>query len=258
MSFFEDIGNNRVQFFDQKIRYVSDINEDMWFCLSDACFSFGYKKPDTINKDKNIVKYIRQLKDLNVTHTIKGNTETRYISEPGLYMLILRSNKPLPMQFVTWICQDVIISTRQTGAYCIPDEARKSTNVAELLTTLETLKKENERLRRDLKKEIYPNGGLVYVIEHETVDRGIVYRIGMTKNMNKRKSSHDTHTLHRNKVVHMVKYDPPNKLEMSVRAALYDYRYMNRRDFYMCPLETIIRIMDMCYKNLKSCEQVEA
>lgn len=43
--------------------------------------------------------------------------ETRCVSEPGLYSLIIRSRKPQAKEFKRWITHDVIPSIRKHGAY---------------------------------------------------------------------------------------------------------------------------------------------
>lgn len=44
------------------------------------------------------------------------------INEPGLYAVILRSDKPEAKQFKRWVTHDVLPSIRKTGAYGVPPE----------------------------------------------------------------------------------------------------------------------------------------
>ena len=48
--------------------------------------------------------------------TMNGST---YLTESGLYYVLMRSNKPEALDFQNWICQDVIPSIRKTGQYVI-------------------------------------------------------------------------------------------------------------------------------------------
>ncbi|MBT0716655.1 hypothetical protein DOLIC_00134 [Dolichomitus sp. PSUC_FEM 10030005] len=47
---------------------------------------------------------------------------TVFISEPGLYSLVLRSKKPETEKFTGWICEDVLPSIRRIGTYRIEKE----------------------------------------------------------------------------------------------------------------------------------------
>ncbi|MFR8578948.1 Bro-N domain-containing protein [Bilophila wadsworthia] len=46
--------------------------------------------------------------------------DSRIISEPGLYSLVLRSRKPEAKAFKRWIVHEVIPSIRRTGGYDAP------------------------------------------------------------------------------------------------------------------------------------------
>ncbi len=72
----------------------------------------------------------------------------------------------------------------------------------------EKIKRENVKMRGDLKKETFPTGGLVYVIDYSAEDHE-VYRIGKTNDMRSRKKIYDTHTLHKHKVVYLQETDCP-------------------------------------------------
>ena len=71
-------------------------------------------------------------------------------------------------------------------------------------------------MKNELKKNKYPDGGIVYVIDYSTTNTEY-YRIGMTGNMNKRKRIYDSHSLYKRNVVHTVKTKCPIRLEFSFR-----------------------------------------
>ena len=50
---------------------------------------------------------------------------TNFISESGLYTLILRSNKPEAKKFKRWITHEVIPSIRKTGSYSIASRQKR-------------------------------------------------------------------------------------------------------------------------------------
>jgi prophage antirepressor-like protein len=49
--------------------------------------------------------------------TNKGVRQMTFLTEPGLYKLILRSDKPEAIKFQEWICEDVLPTLRKTGQY---------------------------------------------------------------------------------------------------------------------------------------------
>jgi prophage antirepressor-like protein len=56
-------------------------------------------------------------KGVHKTHTLGGEQAVTIISEPGLYRLIGRSNKPAAKAFNRWLCHDVLPAIRKTGRY---------------------------------------------------------------------------------------------------------------------------------------------
>ena len=61
---------------------------------------------------------------VDIIHTLNDSTglrrDSRIISEPGLYSLVLRSRKPEAKAFKRWIVHEVIPSIRRTGGYGAP------------------------------------------------------------------------------------------------------------------------------------------
>src|SRR5262249_11188522 len=55
----------------------------------------------------------------DVTDTIGRVQRTLVVNEPGLYRLILRSNKPDAEKFQDWICREVLPSIRKTGRFSV-------------------------------------------------------------------------------------------------------------------------------------------
>ena len=118
------------------------------------------------------------------------------------------------------------------------------------------IKEENAIIIKDLKKEIFPKGGLVYVIDYST-EKKEIYRIGMTNNMEIRKKLYDTHTLHKHDVSFLKETDCPIKLETCVRAMLYDYRYKDKKDFYICSLSKIKKAFTYCLKSITCINKIK-
>lgn len=94
-----------------EIRTVMKDGEPM-FCLVDICKSLEISNPS---------KVAQRLDDDERTKFELGRAgETNFITESGLYAVILRSDKPNARKFRKWITSEVLPSIRKTGAYGKP------------------------------------------------------------------------------------------------------------------------------------------
>ncbi len=94
-----------------EIRTVMKDGEPM-FCLIDICRALEISNPS---------KVAQRLDDDERTKFELGRAgETNFITESGLYAVILRSDKPNARKFRKWITSEVLPSIRKTGAYGKP------------------------------------------------------------------------------------------------------------------------------------------
>jgi hypothetical protein len=123
-----------------------------------------------------------------------------------------------------------------------------------LLQQINYLQKQTKTMEANLKKDKYPDGALVYIMDYSDDDTTLpgIYRLGMTKNLKFRKQVYDTHTLNKKKIVHYEVIDDPVRLEYCMQSMLYKYRYKDNKDFYVCSLAVIKRAFKKCLESLKS------
>ena len=102
----ENLGEVRVIFID---------NEPL-FCLSDICRALGLTTPAAV---ANAIKAEFELGELNSYSfdTGFGVKEFTMITEPQLYFVLMRSDKPTAKEFRKWVNTEVLPSIRKTGAY---------------------------------------------------------------------------------------------------------------------------------------------
>lgn len=94
-----------------EIRTVMKDGEPM-FCLVDICKALEISNPS---------KVAQRLDDDERTKFELGRAgETNFITESGLYAVILRSDKPNARKFRKWITSEVLPSIRKTGSYGKP------------------------------------------------------------------------------------------------------------------------------------------
>jgi prophage antirepressor-like protein len=239
---------NTINFEKHKIIVIIDDNNVVWFNAKQICISLEYKHPKQtiINNVEKIDKI--QLKNMNINFKMQQQPDSIYINESGLYTLLITSKNIKSKKFIKWITNDVLPKLRQKNIFS-PDE-----NITKLLKKINELESKNKLLQHDLKLEKFPDGAMVYVIEDTDTDGEIYYRIGKTDNMNKRIKIHNTHSIHNKKVVHYVELLCPLQLETCVRSMLYKYRYKNKKDYFKCELNKIIKAFNKCIESIKCVE----
>lgn len=107
---------NELQIFNNEefgaIRTITKDNEPM-FCLTDICKALEIKNATDVAKRLDADELTR----LN----LGGQSgEANFVTESGLYAVILRSDKPNAKKFRKWVTSEVLPSIRKTGAYGKP------------------------------------------------------------------------------------------------------------------------------------------
>lgn len=122
--------------------------DGLWWVLRDVCRVLGLAEPHRVAS-----RLDDDEKGRTLMTTPGGTQEVTIINEPGLYAVILRSDKPEAKDFKRWVTHDVLPSIRRTGAYGVPPERLAQLN--ELQARLEEwrgLANEFERLARESRK----------------------------------------------------------------------------------------------------------
>ena len=104
--------NSSIQIFNYNTHEVRTVNKDgeIWFIAKDVCdvLEIGTEQIRRLEDDE---------KGLHKTQTLGGIQEMSIISEPGLYDLVLRSNKPEAKQFSRWVRHELLPQVLRTGTY---------------------------------------------------------------------------------------------------------------------------------------------
>lgn len=247
-SILSTIENNYIKFENNTIHIIIDNDNKLWFNANDAAKAIGYiDKKDAIKRHVDTIDKI-QKKNINCKK-IKGHPQTLYLTEGGLYSLILTSKLPKAKKFSNWVTHEVLPTIRKYGQY----KLKKKMNY--IMNKINFLEEENKKMKNLLKKNKYPKGGMVYVIDYSD-SKNSIYRIGMTGNMTKRKQLYDTHMLHKKEIRIMQETKCPIRLESCIKAMLYDYRYKDKKDFYLCNIKIIKKAFSTCVKSIKCMNQI--
>jgi anti-repressor protein len=94
----------------KEVRVIKDNEGNPWWIASDVCEIIGLS---------NTTEALRNLDDdeKSTLRISEGGPERNIINEPGLYLLIIRSNKPEAKKFKRWITHEVLPSIRKKGRY---------------------------------------------------------------------------------------------------------------------------------------------
>ena len=113
---------------------TTEIEGEIWFCAKDIC---------DVLELKNVSKACEKLRDsemntITLSDGNRGNPLTLFVSESGMYKLILRSRKPQAEAFADWVTSEVLVSIRKTGKYEAPEakaepEARQLPPVRDII-----------------------------------------------------------------------------------------------------------------------------
>lgn len=142
---------NDIQIFKKQelgqVRVAGDKDNPL-FCLRDVCEILEHTTPAKV-KD-SIIKEFGD--DLNQIHPISDNLgrtqQATFITEPQLYFVLMRSDKPKAKPFRQWVVNEVLPSIRKTGAYNA--EQKAPTNMIEALELALAQAKEIEALNNKI------------------------------------------------------------------------------------------------------------
>lgn len=114
---------------------VAGTSDEPLFCLADVCKSIGVANARNV-KDRIDEEDVRQVDTL----TNGGMQKLTYVTEAGLYDVIIRSDSDMAKPFRKWVTNEVLPSIRKHGAYATKETIDKIISDPDygikLLTTL--------------------------------------------------------------------------------------------------------------------------
>lgn len=110
---------------------------EIWFVAADVCRALNHTNVSValqmLEEDEVAKQSLEQVSENGVVQ----NREMNIISEPGLYTLVIRSNRPEAKAFKRWVTHEVLPTIRRTGRYGARPERGDMTLVeaAQMLAT---------------------------------------------------------------------------------------------------------------------------
>lgn len=148
-----------------QIRMVM-VDDEPMFCLIDVCRALEIK---------NATDVAKRLDEDELTRLNLGGRagESNFITESGLYAVIVRSDKPNAKKFRKWVTSEVLPTIRKTGGYVNNDELFISTylpyadeNTKLIFSqTLKTVREQNETIKRQKKEIIHKEDVIIGLVD---------------------------------------------------------------------------------------------
>lgn len=102
----------------QEIRVIKDENNEPLFCLRDICDSLEMENPANI-KNAILKEFEGRILNIHPFETQGGIQHFTMITEPQLYFMLMRSDKPKAREFRQWVINEVLPSIRKHGSYTV-------------------------------------------------------------------------------------------------------------------------------------------
>lgn len=135
---------NNVEIFDNtefgEIRTIVLDGQPM-FCLADVCRALEIKNATDVAK--------RLDEDERTRLNLGRQGETNFITESGLYAVVLRSDKPNAKKFRKWVTSEVLPSIRKHGMYAVDDLIANPELAIKAFTALKEERERNKALQAD-------------------------------------------------------------------------------------------------------------
>jgi len=197
----------------QKIKIVGTF-ENPFFCGKDVCEILEQKDTKDVlqriddDYKKDLKTLSEDLKQLNISNFLGTNNlkdlsyhegKAIYISEPGLYSLIMRSEVPFAKTFQKIIFTEILPSIRKYGSYTIVQELQeqlsaKETSEKELQKQLGKAERRAIRIAKFMKNVPVKEKkmGWIYIATTELYAQERLFKIGSTTRLSSRIGSYNT------------------------------------------------------------------
>ena len=138
---------NNIQIFQNeqfgKVRIAMNESDEPLFCLADVCNVIG------IANARNVRSRLEEddVHQMDTIDSLGRNQQVTFITESGLYDVIIRSDSEKAKPFRKWVTSEVLPSIRKHGAYMTNETLEKALTSPDFLIQLATNLKEEKQKR---------------------------------------------------------------------------------------------------------------
>jgi prophage antirepressor-like protein len=238
---------NLYSFDNQDFRVIGSYDKPQ-FIVKDICKILGLSNPTTAVKSIPD-EWRGELSLIEDTTGRKQNMLTVY--EPGLYHLIMRSDKPIAKKFQKWTFEEVLPSIRKSGEYVLQELKDKlekqrlemQEKEEENLDQQKIIKSLENRVCRSQKRVQYKERNVIYIVADEYHKKEGIYVIGKALNLTERLS--DYNKVRNFSVIYYRECNSAklmNLIEICVLYKLDKYREVKNRDRFVLPINEDISL----------------
>lgn len=268
-----DFSKYSKQQLDEKVKYqlrLFEFDDVIWYAARDVCIFLGmyatHAQRILEHMDPNLItKKTVSIEISSKTHKNKTrmrDVEIWLLRKEGVYEMIQHSHNECTQEFKSWLSQEVVPIIYKCGMYVTDDTVDKlkkehnSDWLNDTLCQIETYKQEIRKLEDERQKMRKTHDsydiGYVYISSSELYMKDDIYKIGSTKDLNKRIStmntSHDINDslfiLKAYKVAHC------RHMEKLIHIALSENRNSTNREFFKMPYDSIVDVMNQLLPNI--------
>ena len=250
MSFFLDVFNKLLKINKNEIIIIFDINGDIWFGLKDIIRALGYKSLLNTYRMDIPKKYILTMENIDVSTFMgipnKIQLKTKMINEPGLNYILSTSRKPLAKLFMDKYINEIMPQIRKTGKFILDNNNKIKLDI--INQELYKIRQNNIDLLNNQRNVIYPIGNALYVIII-IKDNKKYYKIGYTRNLNKRLKIYNTSFPY--KILfnyYVLVYD--NNIDKCIKKIMRNEEFIKNKEYYKILLNKILKFITECDNNL--------
>lgn len=138
---------NELQLFNSpefgEVRVVMSAENEPLFCALDVAKALMYKNPA-----KAVIQHCKGVTVLE-TPTQGGVQQVKFITEPNVYRLVMKSKAPKAEMFQDWVYNEVLPSIRKTGGYMVTkqDDTPEMIMARAVMVAQDTIKRYEQRNR---------------------------------------------------------------------------------------------------------------
>jgi prophage antirepressor-like protein len=243
-----DIYNSLLFYNENKINYIIDKDNNIWFKFISIATILNYKSIRDTLRDNVANENKRRLKEIDTIIKTNDHPNTIYINESGLYTFLIKSKMKNAHGFQLWLVNEVLPNLRKHGKYEV--NKRLKNKLKTLNKKIKILEKENLKLKNSMTKHKYPKGTHVYALEDDKM-----YKIGYTDDLEKRLATYNTGNANKASYAYYAKTKCGKEIEKCMKAILNKYIYKSNKEFYNCNLPKIIEAINICLKAEKKCNK---
>lgn len=184
-------------------------------------------------------------KVVSSTDTPGGKQQTAFLTEQGLYKVLMRSRKKIAEQFQDWVCE-VVEQIRRKGKYDLQEKLQEKEKM------IEQFQSELDKYKQTDYEQVHTTG-YVYVM---TTDRPNVFKIGTSKNVRNRAIKLQTANVDDIQVLFQFPTSNGKILEEAVHYVLDRYRTNSNREHFWADKDyiiNVIKVLGNTMDTLKSC-----